>query len=809
MVIALSSAHSEGQVMLDGTLGRAGALPGPNYAITADLGQQVGGNLFHSFQTFSIQRSESATFSGPPSVSNIISRVTGGQISTIDGALRSTIPGAHLYLLNPAGVLFGEHARLEVPGSVHVSTADYLRLSDGGRFDAGTPANSVLTVAPVEAFGFLGATPGRIEIQGSFLQAPAGQTLSLIGGDLRLTNATVYAPAGRLNIADVGSAGEVIPTDQALLLEGFDQLGILTMARDSSVERIRVDQGEPWGAVPLADLDVSSAGGGSIFIRGGQWINQGGEIAADTYGAQDGQDMQIEIAGLMQFADGAWLEALTGGTGSAGSITIAAGALSLHNSQILASTFAGGDAGSLLITAGSAALDNSQILASAGNQFASAEGNAGSLTIAVAGDLTLLNGGQIITSTWGEGTAGPVMITAGNVLIDGQDSPAFTGIASSANPGSTEAGGSVTLEIAETLILRNDGQILTSTGGEGDAGPVTITAGDLELDGRGTQDLTGIASSAYFFSTGKGNNVHLTVADTLTLHHGGQINAFTDGAGQGGSVTLIAGGRVNIAGDITGDSYPTGLFVGSWGTGNAGNLSLTAPELTLSDGGGISAYSDQTTGGNLWIDADHLKLLNGSEITSSVAGNEFSDGGNVTLNSINIVALNGSAITAQANQGKGGNIIVNAEIFLHDAADVQDVLNASSQRAGNDGTIQNNAPTTTDISGSLVTLSTRYLDVAGQLSPRCSVADPEERSRFIIQERGALPPSPEEELSAPMNRCIAQPHASVCPLPLSRVGEGESSKPLFHKAPSLLAGEGWGGAATESAPTTPWGFNNR
>lgn len=247
MVIALSSAHSEAQVTLDGTLGRAGALPGPDYAITADLGRQVGGNLFHSFQTFSIQRSESATFSGPPSVSNIISRVTGGQVSTIDGALRSTIPGAHLYLLNPAGVLFGEHARLEVPGSVHVSTADYLRLSDGGRFDAGTPANSVLTVAPVEAFGFLGTTPGRIEIQGSFLQAPAGQTLSLIGGNLRLINATVYAPAGRLNIAAIGSAGEVIPTDQALLLEGFDQLGTLTMARDSSVERIRIDQGGAVG----------------------------------------------------------------------------------------------------------------------------------------------------------------------------------------------------------------------------------------------------------------------------------------------------------------------------------------------------------------------------------------------------------------------------------------------------------------------------------------------------------------------------------------------------------------------------------
>jgi filamentous hemagglutinin family protein len=135
---ALLAGAGQAQVTLDGTLGRAGPLPGPDYQITADLGRQVGGNLFHSFGQFSIHTGESATFSGPNSVHNIIGRVTGGETSLIDGTLRSTIPGANLYLLNPAGVLFGEHAQLDVPGSVHVSTADVLRLTDGGRFDART-----------------------------------------------------------------------------------------------------------------------------------------------------------------------------------------------------------------------------------------------------------------------------------------------------------------------------------------------------------------------------------------------------------------------------------------------------------------------------------------------------------------------------------------------------------------------------------------------------------------------------------------------------------------------------------------------
>ncbi|MCP4109501.1 MAG: filamentous hemagglutinin N-terminal domain-containing protein, partial [Desulfobacteraceae bacterium] len=96
--------HPHG-ITLDGTLGTAGklALPGPDFDVKAEYGTQAGTNLFHSFQKFNIHSNESATFSGPGSVQNIIGRVTGGDISWIDGTLRSTIPGADLYLLNPAG----------------------------------------------------------------------------------------------------------------------------------------------------------------------------------------------------------------------------------------------------------------------------------------------------------------------------------------------------------------------------------------------------------------------------------------------------------------------------------------------------------------------------------------------------------------------------------------------------------------------------------------------------------------------------------------------------------------------------------
>src|ERR1700682_3102616 len=83
-----------GGVVLDGTFGTSGALPGPNYMIPANVGKQVGGNLFHSFNQFNLISSESGTFTGPSNVQNILARVTDGNPSSIDGKVSSQIQGA-------------------------------------------------------------------------------------------------------------------------------------------------------------------------------------------------------------------------------------------------------------------------------------------------------------------------------------------------------------------------------------------------------------------------------------------------------------------------------------------------------------------------------------------------------------------------------------------------------------------------------------------------------------------------------------------------------------------------------------------
>ena len=229
----------------DGTLGTTVTRNGTLYAITGGTRPANGPNLFHSFDRFSIGTGDTASFSGPTGIANILSRITGGQPSLIDGLLRSEIAGANLYLLNPSGVLFGPNASLDVSGSFHVSTADYLRFTDGATFSAHLGQASVLTVAEPAAFGFLGNNSAPITIQGSTLQVPAGKALSVVGGDIEIVGSgpltapstptpTLGAPGGRLQLASVAAPGEVVfsPLELApdLQVDSFTRLSRIALS---------------------------------------------------------------------------------------------------------------------------------------------------------------------------------------------------------------------------------------------------------------------------------------------------------------------------------------------------------------------------------------------------------------------------------------------------------------------------------------------------------------------------------------------------------------------------------------------------
>ena len=229
---------SFGQIVRDGTLGPPGGpLTGPNYLIDSTSGVIKGSNLFHSFSEFNVHTLpsgtiESATITNslPVPIQNILSRVTGNSPSAINGPVLSEIPGANFFFLNPAGIVFGPNASLSMSGSVHFTTAGYIRFFDGessANFYANpvndSLVNSILSLSPVSSFGFLTASPvaygfldgtaAAITVQGSQLSVASGQALSLIGGTVVVIGvAMIVLP---------GPAVVVIPAGLAILATEF------------------------------------------------------------------------------------------------------------------------------------------------------------------------------------------------------------------------------------------------------------------------------------------------------------------------------------------------------------------------------------------------------------------------------------------------------------------------------------------------------------------------------------------------------------------------------------------------------------
>jgi filamentous hemagglutinin family protein len=100
---------------------------------TLDItGGQVSGtggeqNLFHSFQQFGLNQKQIANFLANPNIRNILGRVVSCEPSLINGLIQVTVQGGtgtpNLYLMNPAGIIFGANASLNVPASFTATTA--------------------------------------------------------------------------------------------------------------------------------------------------------------------------------------------------------------------------------------------------------------------------------------------------------------------------------------------------------------------------------------------------------------------------------------------------------------------------------------------------------------------------------------------------------------------------------------------------------------------------------------------------------------------------------------------------------------
>jgi len=660
------------EVVFDGTVGPGGMLSG-NFDIPDSFGTQVGANLFHSFSTFNVNTGESATFTSNFAgiTDNVIGRVTGASLSSIDGPLASTVPGAAVWLINPSGVVFGDNATLSVPDAFHISTADYLLLEDGGRFDATNVGSTVLTMGNPVTFGFLSATPAPIMVGAATLEVATGETLSMVGGDIDFTNSTVQAPEGRINLASMGSAGEVQLNDPDANRANLSGFGNITL--NTSL------------------LNTNGQQGGSIYILGGQFFGSASLVVSDTFGDMDGADIRIDVDDL----------------------TIS------DETSIVTNTFAGGAAGSIAIDAtGTVAIVPGMSGVGAQiNSFAQngTTGDAGSITITADNfDLQLSNVGIF---TLGSGTGGILRLDIEDTLsvMGGFGSALANNAIADANAGS------VIVEAGDVNFF--GGSILVRAFGDGDAGQISVTADNLAM-ANGTQFGAGA------FGAGMGGVINVDVSDTITLTDDiGFPTAMISGSanGDGGDITvhariinLLEGGEfsngafgtANAGGIVvTADEgifirgrpgVFTGIFSNTFNVGDAGNIQITTPVLELTAGGSVqaSAFVDSSgQGGSIILDVGDF-LIDGPDSFISARAFSSGDAGDIVINA-NSISMEGDPGTFDGifagtdSTGNGGSILINTgSLDIFDGAFIQ----ASTFGDGNAGSIVVNAtgPITVD-----------------------------------------------------------------------------------------------------------------
>ena len=321
-----------GQVVVDNSFSAGGTLAGPDLLIPDSLGKTVGGNLFHSFTEFNVQTGGSATFTGPAAINNILGRVTGGNVSEVDGLIKSDIAGANLYLLNPNGFLFGENASVDVDGAFTVSSRDRIDLGKDGVFLATDSNKSVFTASPPQAFGFLGSNPaGKITFNGTRLVT--GGDIGVAGGEVLLDNARLISEASNANSGDI-----IVQADAVTIREGqvrsqsiggssgrgiVSSMGAVLIENPSATPEtgVGLDRGEFIDNIRNRDVAFGDETGLMSLATG----------AGSTGGVQIvGQSIKLNSAGLFSLTS----RDADGNLGQAGNIKLQSGVTFLENSRI-------------------------------------------------------------------------------------------------------------------------------------------------------------------------------------------------------------------------------------------------------------------------------------------------------------------------------------------------------------------------------------------------------------------------------------------------------------------------------------------
>ncbi|MCL1471886.1 beta strand repeat-containing protein [Argonema antarcticum] len=253
-----------------------------------------GANLFHSFQRFGLSDGQIATFLSNPNIRNIIGRINGGEASLINGLIQVVGGNSNLYLMNPAGIIFGSNAQLNVPAAFTATSATGIGFGNNNWFNAVGNNNWSALVGTPNEFRFDALKPGSIVNFGN-LAVGTGESLTLLGGSV-INLGTLSAPGGRITVAAVpgknlvriSQEGRLLSVELPLIPEGERQQGItplslpqlLTGANVGNANTISVnDRGQvvlTGSGISVPDVGGTAIVSGTVSSRSQQSV--GGEI---------------------------------------------------------------------------------------------------------------------------------------------------------------------------------------------------------------------------------------------------------------------------------------------------------------------------------------------------------------------------------------------------------------------------------------------------------------------------------------------------------------------------------------------------
>jgi large exoprotein involved in heme utilization and adhesion len=383
----------------------------------------------------------------------------------------------------------------------------------------------------------------------------------------------------------------------------------------------------------------------------------------------------------------------------------------------------------------------------------------------------------------GTGQAGSVTVTATNsIVITGGNS---TGVVRSgllsqtASPRqeTTGAEGETAGQIVVStprLIMDDGGRIAADTGGNARGGNIEMQVERLSLAG-GAQITSGSGidvGGRLFVGEGRGGSIVVRATDTVVIaDQDSGLRSNTQGNGRGGDITLEARAIELSDGAI--------LSADSSGSGDAGSIRVIAQDTLLSKNSTVTTEATQASGGDIQMTAQSLVRLQDSAITARVSGGPGTVGGNITIDP-ELVILERSQIISNAFQGRGGNITIEAGVFLADSTSVVSAIALDSE-VGIDGEVDIRAPVT-NLSGVVAPLPQRFTQATALLRQRCAERlRGGEVSSLVLAGRDGVPADPEGGLPSPL--------AEAEGLPVDGGGQAKLLERIFTSGRGLVREE--------------------